>query len=99
MRTALLLTVSATLLLASECRAAAPHPCISKAIEALPRTAGLVIKQTRVRPASAETLSTWKGQSRPIMVDVDFVAAGAAERYSFLCVVTQGSALVQRSMF
>ena len=74
MRVALMVSIS--LLLASECRAGATHPCIPKATDALPRTAGLMVKQTRVRPASAVILSTWKGQSRPIIVDVDFVVAG-----------------------
>ena len=98
MRRALMVTISAAQLLAFECFAASTHPCIPKATDALPRTAGLVVKQTRVRPASAVVLSTWKGQSRPLLVDVDFVAAGADEKYSFLCVVTQGSAFVQRTM-
>jgi hypothetical protein len=31
-------------------------------------------------------------------VDVDFAAAGADERYSFMCVVSRGSAFVQRTM-
>ena len=92
------MTISVTLLLASECRGGVTHPCIPKATEALPRIAGLVIKQTRVRPVSAQMQSTWKGQSRPIIVDVDFVAGGVGEQYSFLCVVTKGSALVQRTM-
>src|SRR3954468_17783978 len=96
--TLLLLSVSATMLLPSDCQAATIHPCIPKATAALPRAAGLIVKQTRVRPASATILSTWKGRSRPIIVDVDFVAAGADEQYSFLCVVTQGSAFVQRTM-
>jgi hypothetical protein len=98
MRTALLVAVSATLLFVPECHAGAAHPCIPKATEALPRAAGLVIKQTRLRPPSEAILSTWKGQSRPIIVDVDFVAAGASEKYSFLCVVTHGAAFVQRTM-
>lgn len=98
MRVALVVTVSATLLFASECRAGANHPCIPKATEALPHTVKLVIKQTRMRSVSAAILSTWKGQSRPIIVDVDFAAAGADERYSFMCVVSRGSAFVQRTM-
>ena len=98
MRIALMVIISATLFLASECRAGAIHPCIPKATEALPRAAGLMVKQTRVRPASAAILSTWKGQSRPMMVDVNFVTAGSEEQYSFLCVVSQGSAFVQRTI-
>jgi hypothetical protein len=49
-----------------------------------------------MRPVSAAILSTWQGQSRPIIVDVDFVADGAA--YSFMCVVTRGAAFVRRTM-
>jgi hypothetical protein len=99
MRTALMVTtVSATLLFTTQGRAGATHPCIPKATEALPHIAGLAIKQTRMRPASATILSTWKGQSRPIIVDINFVASGADETYSFLCVVTRGAAFVQRTM-
>jgi hypothetical protein len=57
-----------------------------------------VIKQTRTRPPSTAVLSTWQGQSRPIFVDIDIVADGAAETYSFMCVVTRGVAFVQRTM-
>jgi hypothetical protein len=32
------------------------------------------------------------------MVDVDIETPGAAQTYSYLCVVTQGSAFVQRTM-
>ncbi|MBR1157032.1 hypothetical protein [Bradyrhizobium sp. JYMT SZCCT0428] len=96
MRAAPTLTISAALLFASPCHAGASHPCIPKATDALPPTAGLVVKQARIRPVSAEVLSTWKGQTLPIMIDVDFVAAD--EKYSFLCVVTQGSPFVQRAM-
>jgi hypothetical protein len=74
------------------------QPCIPKATEALPHISGLLIKQTRMRPVSAAIMSTWKGQSRPIIVGVDFVAAGAKETYSFMCVVTRGAAFVQRTM-
>ena len=55
-------------------------------------------KKTRTRPVSPAILATWKGQTRPIIVDVDFVAAGGMETYSYLCVITQGAAFVQRTM-
>jgi hypothetical protein len=71
---------------------------ISKATEAPPRIAGRVIKKSRTRPVPAAILSTWKGQTRPIIVDVDTVAAGDAQTYSYMCVITQGSAFVQRTM-
>jgi hypothetical protein len=57
---------------------------ISKATESLPRISGLVIKKTRIRPVPAEILAKWKGQIRPIIVDVDIVATGAEETYSYL---------------
>jgi hypothetical protein len=74
------------------------QPCIAKAAEALPRIAGLVVKKSRTRPVSAAILATWKGQSRPIIVDVDFIADDGVQTYSYLCVITQGSAFVQRTM-
>ena len=85
-------------LVARSASATADQPCISKAAGALPRIAGLVVKKSRTRPVSAAILETWKGQTRPIIVDVDFVADGQAQTYSYLCVITQGSAFVQRTM-
>jgi hypothetical protein len=99
MRVALLaLTVMTALFDAAPASAREGQPCIPKATEALPHLPGLSIKQTRTRPVSAAILSTWQGQSRPIIVDIDFVADGAAETYSFMCVVTRGAAFVQRTM-
>ena len=82
MRIALTVAVSAALLAALSGHAQANQTCISKATEALPRIAGLVIKKSRARPVPAAILATWKGQTRPIIVDVDTVAAGAAQTYS-----------------
>ena len=70
--------------------------CVSKATEALPHIAGLVVKKTRTRPVSAAILATWQGQTRPIIVDVDTVAAGTEETYSYICAMTKGSAYVRR---
>ena len=98
MRSAMIVAVSAALLLVMNGRAGAANTCLSKATEALPRIAGLVVKQSRTRPVSPTILSTWKGQSRPVIIDVDFEAAGEARTYSYMCVVTQGSAFVQRTM-
>jgi hypothetical protein len=78
--------------------ARASQPCVPKATEALPHLPGLSIKRTRTRPVSAAVLSTWQGQARPIIVDIDFVADGVAETYSFMCVVARGVAFVQRTM-
>jgi hypothetical protein len=99
MRLALLaLTAVAAVLFAVPTDARESQTCIPKATETLPHVSGLVIKQTRTRPVSTAVLSTWQGQSRPIIVDIDVVAAGAQETYSFMCVVTRGAAFVQRTM-
>ena len=99
MRVAFLaLTAVAAVLFAAPTDARESQPCIPKATEALPHISGLVVKQTRTRPVSTAVLSTWQGQSRPIIVDIDVVAAGAQETYSFMCVVTRGAAFVQRTM-
>ncbi len=72
--------------------------CISKATENLPRISGLVIKKTRTRPVPKTIQATWQGQTRPIIVDVDVVAMGAGETYSYMCVLTKGAAYVRRVM-
>lgn len=92
------IAVSVTLLATASCPAEDNKACILKATEALPRITGLVIKKTRTRPAPAAILATWQGQTRPIIVDVDIVTAGAAETYSYMCVMTKGSAYVRRVM-
>jgi hypothetical protein len=100
MRTALTVAVSALLMIALTSHAEANKVCISKVTEALPRIAGLVVKASRTRPVSPAVLATWKGQARPIMVDVDVTTPGAEkETYSYMCVITQGSAFVQRTKF
>jgi hypothetical protein len=78
--------------------AEAGKTCISTATEALPRIAGLVVKKSRTRPVPPAILASWKGQSRPIIIDVDVETPGEAQTYSYMCVVTQGSAFVQRTM-
>jgi hypothetical protein len=98
MPSALTVAVSAALLVALNGYAKANPACLSKAAEALPRITGLVIKKSRARPVPQAILATWKGRSQPIMVDVDFVAAGEAQTYSYMCVITRGSAFVQRTM-
>ena len=97
MRIAVIFAVSA-LLAAESGRAEAASTCISKATEALPRISGLVVKRSRTRAVSSTILSTWRGQSKPVIIDVAFEAAGEAQTYSYICVVTQGSAFVQRTM-
>lgn len=90
--------VSAALLAAASGPAFAGKTCIASATEALPKIAGLVVKGSRTRPVPAAILSTWKGQSKPVIIDLDVEAQGSAETYSYMCVITQGSAFVQRTM-
>lgn len=90
--------VSAVLMVVLNGRAEAGKTCISKATEALPRIEGLVVKKSRTRPVSPAILATWKGQSRPVIIDLDIETAGEAETYSYMCVVTQGAPFVQRTM-
>ena len=57
-----------------------------------------MIKKARARAVPAAILATWKGQTRPIIVDLDIVAAGVSETYSYMCVLTKGAAYVRRVM-
>jgi hypothetical protein len=73
------------------------RPCIVGATEALPKISGLEIKKSRTRPMSAEQLANWDGQSKPIIVDIDTVASGIFEQYSFICATEKnGQAYVRR---
>jgi hypothetical protein len=90
--------VSVALLVALNSHAEANKTCISKATEALPHIAGLVIKKSQARSVSPAILASWRGRAQPIIIDVEFVAAGEVQTYSFMCVVTQGSAFVRRTM-
>jgi hypothetical protein len=92
------IAASVTLLACASSRADDNKACILKATETLPHIAGLVVKQTRTRPVPASILATWQGQTRPIIVDLDTVATGIAETYSYMCVMTRGSAYVRRVM-
>lgn len=98
MRTEIALATLAVLLATTNSQAEDNRACIVKATEALPHIAGLVVKKTRTRPVPAEIMATWRGQTRPVMVDVDIVAAGAAETYSYICVLTNKAAFVRRVM-
>jgi hypothetical protein len=92
--------IAASLLLfaTADGRAEDNRACIAKATETLPHISGLVIKKTRTRPVPPAIMETWQGQTRPIMIDVDTVTDGAAETYSYICVLTKGSAYVRRVM-
>jgi hypothetical protein len=98
MRIKIAITASLAVLAAASSRADDNKACVLKATETLPRISGLVVKKTRTRPVPPAVLATWQGQTRPIMVDLDTVAAGAYETYSYMCVLTKGSAYVRRVM-
>ena len=98
MRTKIALATLALLLATADGHAEDNRACILKATEALPRISGLLVKKTRTRPVPPEIMATWRGQTRPVMVDLDIVAAGTAETYSYICVLTNKSAFVRRVM-
>jgi hypothetical protein len=98
MRSTIVIAASVLLLVNSSSRAEDSRACIVKATAALPRLAGLVVKKTRTRPVPESVMATWQGQTRPIMVDVDFVAADGPATYSYICALTKGSAYVRRVM-
>ena len=97
MRNVAILVVFATLFVTGS-PAVAGKTCIASATEALPKISGLVVKRSRTRPVPPAVLATWKGQSKPVIVDVDVETQGDAQTFSYMCVVTQGSAFVQRTM-
>lgn len=98
MRSKIALATLTVLLATANGHAEDNRACILKATEALPRISGLVVKKTRTRPVPPEIMATWRGQTRPVMVDVDIIAAGAAETYSYICALTNKSAFVRRVM-
>jgi hypothetical protein len=98
MRNLTILAASGALFVVLNSGAEAGKTCIATATEALPKITGLVVKRSRTRPVSPAIMASWKGQSKPVMIDVDVETEGDAQTYSYLCVVTQGSAFVQRTM-
>jgi hypothetical protein len=98
MRNLTILAASAMLLVVLNSAAVAGKTCVVTATEALPKITGLVVKRSRTRPVSPEILATWKGQSKPVIIDVDVETEGDAQTFSYMCVITQGSAFVQRTM-
>ena len=98
MRNLTILAASAALFVAFNDRAAAGKTCVASATEALPKLTGLVVKRSRTRPVPPAVLDSWKGQSKPVMIDVDIESEGEAQTFSYMCVITQGSAFVQRTM-
>ena len=98
MRNLTIVAASAVLLVVLMNRADAGKTCIVTATEALPKITGLVVKRSRTRPVSPAILATWKGQSKPVIIDVDTETEGDAQTFSYMCVITQGSAFVQRTL-
>ena len=98
MRYVAIWAAAAALLVAVDGPAVAGKTCIASATEALPKITGLIVKGSRTRSVSPAVLSTWKGQSKPVIIDLDVEAQGDAQTFSYMCVVTQGSAFVQRTM-
>ncbi len=98
MRNVTIWAASAALLVAANSPASAGKTCVASATEALPKIAGLVVKGFRTRPVSPAVLATWRGQSKPIMIDLDVESQGDEQTFSYVCVVTRGSAFVQRTM-
>ena len=69
--------------------------CILKASEYLPRIGDLRIEASRTRPGVVP--ANWPSPIAPIIVEVDFKAAGQQDTYSYLCAIgANGQALVQR---
>jgi hypothetical protein len=98
MRSMTMLAASTALFVAMSERADAGKTCLASATEALPKITGLVVKRSRTRPVSPAILATWRGQSKPVIVDLDIETEGEAQTFSYMCVMTQGSAFVQRTM-
>jgi hypothetical protein len=98
MRNLTILAASAALLVVLASPADAGKTCIATATEALPKITGLVVKRSRTRAVSPGILASWKGQSKPVIIDVDVETEGDAQTFSYMCVMTQGSAFVQRTM-
>jgi len=98
MRNLTIVAASATLLVGLNGGAVAGKTCIVTATEALPKITGLVVKRSRTRAVSPAIMATWKGQSKPVIIDVDVETEGDAQTFSYMCVITQGSTFVQRTM-
>jgi hypothetical protein len=98
MRYVMMSAAAAVLLAAVGGRAEAGKTCVASATEALPKITGLVVRRSRTRPVPPAILATWRGQAKPVMIDLDIETPGEAQTFSYMCVMTQGSAFVQRTM-
>ena len=75
----------------------AAKSCILKAVEAASKLPGTQVKKSSTRPLPVEQLATWRGQSKPIMVDIDFISPDETGRYSYICATSRsGQAFVRR---
>jgi hypothetical protein len=71
--------------------------CVQKATEAVSKLPGARVKKSSTRPMTTDQLSTWQGQSKPIMVDIDFVTPEESGTYSYICAMSpSGQAFVRR---
>jgi hypothetical protein len=71
--------------------------CVLKATEALPKVAGPRVKKSGARSMPPQQIANWKGQSKPIIVDLYTEAPAVSERYSYICESSPtGTAFVQR---
>ncbi len=66
----------------------------AKAAEALPKIPGLAIKSTRT--AVQPMPQNWSTPVPPISVDVDIIAAGQADTYSYICATGPAGTVVMR---
>jgi hypothetical protein len=98
MRSVLISGAAAVLLASLGSRAEAAKTCIASATEALPKITGLVVKRSRTRAVPPAIMATWRGQAKPVMIDLDVEIPGEAQTFSYMCVLTQGAAFVQRTM-
>ncbi|MDA9520143.1 hypothetical protein XI06_07170 [Bradyrhizobium sp. CCBAU 11434] len=72
--------------------------CTGSATVALPKVAGLKVIKSVTRPMPAEQLANWRGQSTPIIVDIDTDTPGGGQRYSYICANDpKGGVFVQRT--
>lgn len=71
--------------------------CVLAAAERLPRIAGLQIKETRTRPIPDEMRAKWTaGGELPVLVDVDYAAAGVSDTATYLCAIAAGRPMVTK---
>jgi len=98
MRNLAILAASGALFAAFIGDAGAGKTCMASVTEALPKITGLVVKRSRTRAVPPAVLASWRGQAKPVMIDVDVETEGDAQTFSYMCVITQGSAFVQRTM-